>query len=116
MLRRSLELRDRRDATLPESSHNQVRHRSDQGSNVGWRDGRGFYDKENVMEMAESDNASGNVQEVDPSTFDRIIAQALDLSSATSRLLRAWHSGAVDAQESMERLWESFNEVRSSYQ
>jgi len=44
----------------------------------------------------------------------RVISQALELSSVACRLLRAWHSGAIGAQDSMEHLWDSLVEIRSS--
>lgn len=50
---------------------------------------------------------------IDRSGSERIVDEALRVALVTSRVLRAWHSGAVDAQQSMKALWEQYDEIRS---
>ena len=52
--------------------------------------------------------ASRMTTDVDQATSDRVISQALGVALMTSRLLRAWHAGELDAETSMQVLWESF--------
>ena len=56
----------------------------------------------------DEDRAAGDV---DQATCDRVISQALDLALVTTRLLRAWHSGEIDSQQSMEALYESVGQI-----
>jgi hypothetical protein len=74
----------------------------------------GVCDKESEMGTSEAKNARRKPSEIDEADRNRMISQALDLASVTCRLLHAWHSGVVDTPESMERLWESLSEIRSS--
>ena|SRR3974377_2345797 len=50
----------------------------------------------------------------DETESNRIIDEALNVALMTTRLLRAWHSGETDAQESMQILWEGFCKIRSA--
>jgi hypothetical protein len=49
----------------------------------------------------------------DDSESGRIIDEALVVAMMTIRLLRAWHSGEAEAEESMQILWEGFCQMRS---
>jgi hypothetical protein len=51
--------------------------------------------------------------EEDGSESGRIIEEALIVALMTTRLLRAWHSGEAEAEESMQILWEGFCQMRS---
>lgn len=49
---------------------------------------------------------------MDQTASDRVITEALYVALVATRLLRAWHSGAIDSHESMQMLWESLGQIR----
>lgn len=51
---------------------------------------------------------------VDQDICDRLISEALDVAVVTTRLLRAWHSGEIDSQQSMKALWEAVGRIRQA--
>jgi hypothetical protein len=51
--------------------------------------------------------------EENDSESGRTIDEALIVALMTTRLLRAWHSGEAEAEESMQILWEAFCRMRS---
>jgi len=62
------------------------------------------------MEMSRSTRMT---LEADESESNRIIDEALVVAFMATRLLRAWHRGEADAQESMQILWEGFCQIQS---
>jgi hypothetical protein len=57
--------------------------------------------------------SSGVAQARDGPKSDCIIDDALLMALMTTRLLRAWHAGETEAEESMELLWEGLWQIRS---
>jgi hypothetical protein len=54
------------------------------------------------------------IPEEDKSDSNLIIDEALAVALMTTRLLRAWHSGETDPQDSMQILWEGVCQIRAA--
>lgn len=67
--------------------------------------------QEGITVGTDKERAAGNV---DGATCDRVISQALDVALVTTRLLRAWHSGEIDSQQSMKALSESVSQIHQT--